>query len=59
MTYDPERGEVFYCGSCRRQQQPKEGERCKICGKQTVSWYTNRETSADAQRKWNHIHGKS
>jgi DNA-directed RNA polymerase subunit M/transcription elongation factor TFIIS len=57
MTYDPERDEVFYCGSCGRQQQPKEGERCKDCGKQTVSWYTNRESEADALRKWKHING--
>ena len=55
--YKPEQGEVFFCGNCNRQQQPSEGERCKSCGKQTVSWYTNRESSADAERKWKQVNG--
>ena len=49
--------EVFYCGNCRRQQQPSEGEKCKHCGKQTVSWFTNRESEADANRKWHVVNG--
>lgn len=55
MSYDPERGEVFYCGSCRRQQRPQEGERCKICGRLTVSWYMNRESEREAMIKWKRI----
>jgi hypothetical protein len=51
-------GEVYYCGSCKRQQQPSEGERCKICRKVTVSWDTRRESAADAQRKWEYVNGK-
>lgn len=49
--------EVYYCGHCRRQQQPSEGERCKVCGRLTVSWYTNRETEADAKKKWQSVNG--
>lgn len=51
------KGEVYFCGNCRRQQQPSEGERCKICKKLTVSWYTDREKEADAMRKWKSING--
>jgi len=58
MGYTPEKNEVFYCGNCRRQQQPKEGIKCKICKQTTVSWYIDRENSNDAQRKWNRINGR-
>jgi len=51
--------EVYYCGKCKRQQQPTEGIKCKVCGKTTVSWETNREKSADVQKKWEHINGKT
>lgn len=53
----PEAGEVYYCGKCDRQQPPQEGERCKVCGKQTVSWYTNRESHEDAKKRWKYING--
>jgi rRNA maturation protein Nop10 len=49
--------EVYYCGKCRRQQQPSQGEKCKVCGKATVSWHTNRESEDDAYRKWKRIDG--
>jgi rRNA maturation endonuclease Nob1 len=49
--------EVYYCGNCRRQQQTTEGERCKYCGKVTVSWDTDRESEADVQRKWKMVNG--
>lgn len=52
-----ERNEVYYCGSDRRQQQPSQGEKCIMCGRITVSWYTDRETEEDALRKWRHING--
>lgn len=57
--YKPDPDEVFYCGNphCQRQQRPEQGEKCIGCGKQTVSWYTNRESSSDAQQKWNYLHG--
>jgi rRNA maturation endonuclease Nob1 len=48
---------VYYCGNCRRQQEPSEGERCKICGRITVSWDTDRESEDDVQRKWKSING--
>ncbi len=54
-----DKDEVYYCGKCRRQQRPEEGIRCKICGKITVSWFTDRESSNDAHRKWEHINGKA
>ena len=47
--------EVHYCGKCDRQQQIREGESCKVCGKQTVSWHTHRENAQDAKRKWKQI----
>jgi len=47
--------EVYFCGSCRRQQQPKEGVPCKICKKRTVSWNTDREGESDAMRKWKRL----
>jgi len=49
--------EVYYCGNCRRQQQRSEGERCKHCGKITVSWDTDRESESDVQRKWKMVNG--
>ncbi len=57
MSYKPDSDEVYFCGKCNRTQQPSEGERCKVCGKQTVSWYDSRETSADAMRKWKNVNG--
>lgn len=51
--------EVYFCGKCRRQQQPKEGEQCKICKKITVSWYTNTETEAEALLKWVRINARN
>lgn len=49
--------EVYFCGKCNRQQGTNEGVKCKICGKTTVSWYTDRESSEDAKRKWKSING--
>jgi hypothetical protein len=49
--------EVYYCAKCHRQQDPSRGERCKICGKVTVSWDTSRESEEDARRKWKTING--
>lgn len=50
--------EVYFCGKCRRQQQPSQGEKCIHCGKQTVSWDTSRETEADAIKKWKYVNGE-
>lgn len=49
--------EVYYCGHCRRQQQPSQGERCKHCGKVTVSWDTSRESEEEVRRKWQLVNG--
>lgn len=49
--------EVYFCGRCRRQQQPSEGEYCKICGSRTVSWDTDRESEEDVKRKWKMLNG--
>ncbi len=57
MAYQPEIGEVFFCGKCGQQQKPKQGEQCVICKKLTVSWYTKKEIRADALRKWKQING--
>ncbi len=49
--------EVYYCGCCRRQQLPQEGERCRTCGSMTVSWFTDRETYEEVHRKWERLFG--
>jgi hypothetical protein len=56
--YTPDPDEVFFCGKCRRQQEPEKGEKCIICGKQTISWFTNRELSDVAMKRWEWLHGK-
>ena len=57
MVYKPEQDEVFFCGKCDRQQSPKEGEKCKQCGKLTVSWKTNKESHSQAMKRWKSING--
>lgn len=52
MAYQPESGEVFYCGKCDRTQEPSKGEKCVHCNGNTVSFYQNREKLEDARRKW-------
>ena len=49
--------EVYFCGNCKRQQLASEGEKCKQCGKITVSWYTKRESASDAMKKWKSVNG--
>ncbi len=49
--------EVYYCGKCRRQQEPSQGEKCKVCGKITVSWFIDKESEAVALNRWKQIHG--
>lgn len=49
--------EVYYCGKCRRQQSPSAGERCKVCGRITVSWNIDRESEKDALNRWRQING--
>lgn len=58
MGYTPDKGEVFFCGSCNRQQEAGNNVKCKICGSTTVSWYTLRESASDAVSKWKRINGK-
>jgi hypothetical protein len=49
--------EVQYCGKCRRQQQPSQGEKCIHCGKQTVVWDINRQKEEEVMKAWRHING--
>ncbi len=49
--------EVYYCGHCRRQQQPSEGIPCKVCGRRTVSWNTDRESEDAAKKRWRQLNG--
>lgn len=51
--------EVYYCKNCRRQQSIDDGEFCQICGKLTVSWFTDTEKEDDAIRKWDNINGRN
>jgi hypothetical protein len=50
--------EVYYCGKCRRQQRPEQGEKCIHCGKQTVTWDTSRDSEATAQQNWKTVNGE-
>ena len=50
--------EVYFCGNCKRQQTPSQGEKCIQCGKQTVSWYPNRESEQEAVSKWKQVNGQ-
>lgn len=49
--------EVYYCGKCRRQQQPSQGEKCRDCGRTTVSWNTSREKEDAAMKRWKNVNG--
>lgn len=49
--------ETYFCGRCRRQQDPSKGEKCVDCGRLTVSWYTDRETEQQAIEKWKQVNG--
>lgn len=51
-------GEVYFCGHCNRQQPAVPGkEKCRDCGRITVSWYTNKEKVEAAIRRWKSVHG--
>lgn len=45
-------GEMYYCGNCRREQEPSRGERCVVCRGVTVSWWPNKESSSKAMERW-------
>ena len=49
--------EVYYCGKCKRQQEPKKGEKCIMCGRITVSWHTEKEGENAAKARWVSING--
>jgi hypothetical protein len=55
-TYNDD--EVFFCGSCRRQQEPRKGSRCVQCGKETIIWNTRRESGSAIQARWERMKGK-
>ncbi|MGA9379622.1 MAG: hypothetical protein WBV73_12715 [Phormidium sp.] len=43
----------YVCGSCKRTQDPREGERCIKCGKPTVTWLKSQgESWEEALKKW-------
>jgi hypothetical protein len=59
MPYKPENGEVFFCAQCRRQYPAGDNNRCPVHkDKLLVSWYTMREDSAAATKRWESINGK-
>lgn len=50
--------EVYYCGHCNRQQPAEPGkEKCRVCGRQTVSWFIDRESDDVARRRWKAVNG--
>lgn len=48
--------EVEYCGRCDRQQSAG-ADKCKVCGRPTVTWDTSRESATDIRRKWKTLYG--
>lgn len=53
-----EKDELLFCGSCRRQQEPSQGEKCIRCNKQTVVWDTSKQKEEDVIKAWKYINGK-
>lgn len=51
--------EVFFCGHCRRQQEPGKGARCIHCGRETIIWNTLKESAPAVQARWERMRGKS
>ena len=49
--------EVYFCGSCERQQETSRGEKCTQCGKQTVTWDTSRQKIEDVRKNWRRVNG--
>lgn len=49
--------EVYYCGHCRRQQQPSEGIKCRDCKRTTISWNLRRERESDVLTRWKRMFG--
>lgn len=58
MGYTPDKGEVFYCGACNKQQEANDNVKCKTCGSLTVSWKTLSESVSEAIKKWKWANGK-
>lgn len=44
--------EVYYCGKCKRQQEPSKGIPCTECGRKTVSWNIRAESELVALDRW-------
>jgi len=50
--------EVFFCGHCKRQQEPRKEAKCTQCGRETIIWNINREKSSAVQARWERMRGK-
>lgn len=59
MSYKPDNDELFFCGNCKRAQEPSKGEKCIVCSKITVSWHQNRESESDVIKKWKQVNGQT
>lgn len=57
MGYTPLKGEVFFCGKCSRQYSASGPVKCPVCGKTMISWYTDKEGSSEAMKKWKQVNG--
>ncbi len=45
----------YVCGSCKREQDPREGEKCIKYGKPTVTWLKSQNQSWDrCLENWRH-----
>lgn len=43
----------YVCGSCKYEQDPREGEKCIKCGKPTVTWLKSQNESwEECLSKW-------
>ena len=50
--------EVFFCGHCRRQQEPHKGTKCTQCGRETIIWNTRKESASTIHARWERMKGK-
>lgn len=50
--------EVFFCGHCKQQQEPRKGAKCTQCGRETIIWNINRENASAVQARWERMRGK-
>lgn len=46
------------CGRCNREQQSKEGNSCKICGRPTITFNSKYENYSEKIKQWKRLNGE-